>query len=275
MCFQDQPLVSTSVQLTPHDIEKAKRILDEHDPRKAGRDGLQTVAIDQRDLEHDAELHGEPHRSWRGARRAASGDGVGCRGQSSCRAVRSVATSTSTPRCAKPGALPRFDRLKIGSVPVPGVLADYVLRDGLRRAVETDRGGLAADVVKGVKRRRRTAHGDLSMERRRRRARARGAGRSGGSGAAAASITTVSSRSSRRRRQGLAGDADAAAVPARARSRSERRHRPRDARRDRRAGVLRERQGTCRDRIGGKAMAAAGVAHGDAGGPRRFRRSTS
>src|SRR5262245_30987872 len=41
MCFQDRPLVSGSVQLTPQDVEKAKRILDEQDPRKAGPDGLQ------------------------------------------------------------------------------------------------------------------------------------------------------------------------------------------------------------------------------------------
>ena len=47
MCFQDRPLVSRSVQLTPQDIERAKRIIDEHDPRKTGATGLQTIAIDQ------------------------------------------------------------------------------------------------------------------------------------------------------------------------------------------------------------------------------------
>ena len=51
MCFQDQPLVPGSVQLTPQDIEKAKRILDEHDPRKAGRGGMQKVTIEERDFE--------------------------------------------------------------------------------------------------------------------------------------------------------------------------------------------------------------------------------
>src|SRR3977135_3959325 len=51
MCFQDRPLVSRSAQLTPQDIEKAKRILDEHDPRKSGPDRLQIVAIEERDLE--------------------------------------------------------------------------------------------------------------------------------------------------------------------------------------------------------------------------------
>jgi hypothetical protein len=51
MCFQDRPLVSRSVQLTPQDIEKAKRILDAHDPRKPGAARMQVVAIEERDLE--------------------------------------------------------------------------------------------------------------------------------------------------------------------------------------------------------------------------------
>ncbi len=101
MCFQDRPLVSTTVQLTPHDIEKAKRILDQHDPRKAGRDGLQTVAIDERDLE--TTLNYAASRIGHGAVRVVLRPGAAWRrGPSSCRAVRSAATSTSMPRCVKP-----------------------------------------------------------------------------------------------------------------------------------------------------------------------------
>jgi hypothetical protein len=48
------------------------------------------------------------------------------------------------------GELPRFDRLKIGRLPIPGAVGDWLLREGVRRAVSTERGGLAADVVKGV-----------------------------------------------------------------------------------------------------------------------------
>jgi hypothetical protein len=48
------------------------------------------------------------------------------------------------------GGMPRFDHLKIGSLPVPAAIGDYVLHDALRRAIATDRGGLAADVIKGV-----------------------------------------------------------------------------------------------------------------------------
>lgn len=150
LCLQDRPLVSTSVQLTPQDIEKAKRILDAHDPRKAGRDGLQAVTIDQRDLE--TTLNYIASRIGHGSMRVVLSPGAAWL-QGTVELPRSpigrYANIDATVH--ETGALPRFDRLKIGNVPVPGMLADYLLREGLRRAVETDRGGLAADVVKHVK----------------------------------------------------------------------------------------------------------------------------
>ena len=136
------------MQLTPQDIEKAKRILSEHDPRKGGP-ALQTVTIDQRDLE--TTLNYVASRVGRGAVRVVLRPGAAW-----------VQGTVDVPRSPighyvnidavlrETGELPRFEHLKIGSVPVPSVLADYALRDVLRRAVETDRGGLAADLVKGV-----------------------------------------------------------------------------------------------------------------------------
>ncbi len=48
------------------------------------------------------------------------------------------------------GAVPRFEHLKIGDLPVPALLADYMLREGLRRIAATDRGELAAAVINRV-----------------------------------------------------------------------------------------------------------------------------
>jgi len=150
MCFQDKPLVTTAVQLTPQDIEKAKRILDEHDPRKAGHDGLQRVTIDQRDVE--TTLNYIASRIGHGAVRVVLRPGVAWL-QGTVEVARSpVGRYVNIDAVVhEAGGLPRFDRLKIGSVPVPDMLADYLLRVALRRAIETDRGGLAADVINDVK----------------------------------------------------------------------------------------------------------------------------
>ena len=149
MCFQDRPLVSGSVQLSPQDIEKAKRIIDAHDPRNAGPGGLQTITIEERDFE--TTLNYAASRVGHGIARVALRQGslwlqatVELPKGPIGRYLNVDAVLLET------GGVPRFDRLKIGSVPLPGVLADWLLREGVRRALATERGGLAADVVKGV-----------------------------------------------------------------------------------------------------------------------------
>jgi hypothetical protein len=150
MCFQDRPLVTRTVQLTPADIERAKRVLDRHDPRKAGLGGLQTVAIDERDL--DVALNYLAGRFIRGAVRVALQPGT-ARVQASVEMPgnpigRYLNIDASL---AETGSLPRVERLTVGRLPVPAVVGDYLLRDGLARLTATDRGGLAADVIRGVR----------------------------------------------------------------------------------------------------------------------------
>jgi hypothetical protein len=148
MCFQDQPLVTRSVQLTPQDIERAKRIIDQHDGRK-GFDGLQTVTIAGRDVE--TTLNYAASRIGHGAVRVALRPGTAW--------VQATVEVPRSPigryvnvdaKLAETGALPRFEQLKIGRVPVPATIGDWMLHEGLRRAVATERGGLAADVVRHV-----------------------------------------------------------------------------------------------------------------------------
>lgn len=149
MCLQDRPLVVRSVQLTPADIERAKRVIDSHDPRKASANGLQTVAIDERDL--DLALNYLASRLARGAVRVVLQPGA-VWAQASVemprnpigRFVNIDATLVET------GSLPRVEHLTIGKLTVPAMLGDYLLRDGLARLVATEQGGVAADVVKGV-----------------------------------------------------------------------------------------------------------------------------
>jgi hypothetical protein len=149
MCFQDRPLVSGTVQLTPQDIEKAKRIIDAHDPRNAGPGGLQRITIEERDLE--TTLNYAASRVGRAVARIALRPGQ-LRLQATAELPRSPIGRYLNVDAVliETGTLPRFDRLKIGSVPLPRALGDWLLREGVRRAVATERGGLAAEVVKGV-----------------------------------------------------------------------------------------------------------------------------
>jgi hypothetical protein len=149
LCFQDAPSVVRSVQLTPQDIENAKRIIDQNDPRKAKYGGPRTVTISEQDL--DLMLNYAASRFGRGAARAALGPGT-VRLQASAEIPQSPFGRYVNVDAAlrETGTLPRFDHLRIGGLRVPATVADYLLREGLRRMVTTDRGELAADIVKGA-----------------------------------------------------------------------------------------------------------------------------
>src|SRR5438046_5721819 len=71
LCFEDAPLVVRSVQLTPQDIENAKRIVDQHNPHRADYGGQRTVVVSAQEL--DLMLNYAASRFGRGAARAELG----------------------------------------------------------------------------------------------------------------------------------------------------------------------------------------------------------
>jgi len=147
LCFQDKPSVVREVRLTPQDIERAKRVINQNDPRKFKSDGPRTVAISEKDI--DLMLNYAAGRLGKGAARTALGAGT-VRLEASAEIAQSpfgrYLNVDATLRETE--ALPRFEHLKIGSLPVPAVVADYALREALRRFAASDHGALAADIVK-------------------------------------------------------------------------------------------------------------------------------
>lgn len=149
LCFQDTPSVPPGVKLTPQDIANAKRIAAQHDPRKAPSGGPRSVAVSEQEL--SLMLNYAANRFGRGAARTALRPGI-----------VSLQASAEIPQSPfgrylnvdavlrETGGLPRFDHLRIGSLPVPAAVADYLLRESVRWMVSTDRGEIAADIVKGV-----------------------------------------------------------------------------------------------------------------------------
>jgi hypothetical protein len=149
LCFEDRPLVVRDVQLTAQDVEKAKRILDEHEARRAGPGGLRTVTIDQKDL--DVALNYMANRWGRGAVNVVLQPGVASL-QATVEFPRSpIGRYVNVDATVRETAtLPRFLHLTIGRVRVPAALGDLALDEALRRVRATDRGALAAGVVKGI-----------------------------------------------------------------------------------------------------------------------------
>ena len=150
LALQNRPLVSETAQLTPDDIARAKRVLQANDPRKAGRSGARTIAIDEEDLALAVNyLAGQVGA---GAARVVLRSGVATL-QASLEAppnplgryVNIDATFRETE------SVPRLDRLKVGRLPLPGFVADYLQRETLRHLTATDAEDLAAQIVQSAR----------------------------------------------------------------------------------------------------------------------------
>ena len=74
MCFQDAPLITRKADISVDDIERAKRILATHDPRKARAGTLRTVALSQHDV--DLVLNYAASQLRRGSTRVALQPGM-------------------------------------------------------------------------------------------------------------------------------------------------------------------------------------------------------
>src|SRR5215510_14104262 len=67
MCFQDAPLIARKADISPADIERAKRILEKHDPRKAKAGTLRAIDVTQQDV--DLLLNYAAHQLRKGSAR--------------------------------------------------------------------------------------------------------------------------------------------------------------------------------------------------------------
>ncbi len=158
LCLQDKPLVARGVRLTPQDIDNARRIINEHDPRRAAAGVVRTVSINEPEL--DLILNYAASRLGGGAARAALRPGAVSLQASVQIPYSPVGPYLNLDALLREGErLPHFDRLRIGALAVPTVIADYGLRLATRWLAATERGELAADIVRGV----RIADGSLNI----------------------------------------------------------------------------------------------------------------
>ena len=148
-CFQPEPLIVRDVKISPETIERAKRILDAHDPRKARQGEVRTLRISQDDLNIAANY--ALSRVWNGATDIALQAGnarirltLAVPGNPFGRWLNLDGTLRET------AGLPTFDQLKVGALHVPGFLADFALARLISRLTSTTEGELVNDVVRSV-----------------------------------------------------------------------------------------------------------------------------
>lgn len=147
LAVDNHPAVERAAEITPQNIERAKRILDDNDPRTLKSGARRTISVSQGDF--DLAVNYLVHRYARGSARVVLKEGAAQINASAelpknplGRFVNVDATLTEN------GAVPRFEHLRLGGITLPGWLADWLLDQTLTRTLGEETYAAAINAVK-------------------------------------------------------------------------------------------------------------------------------
>lgn len=148
--LDNTPLVVNKVTFTPGNIERAKRLLDRNDPRKMRPGALRTIMVVQDDL--DLALNYAASRYAHGSTNVVLRDGSAM--------LRATFELPANPVgrfvnldlvLVQTLYLPRVEQLRVGSVPVPALIGNWLLRAIIQRLKDDADYSASVDVVKQVR----------------------------------------------------------------------------------------------------------------------------
>lgn len=144
-----QPLLTRTAEIKPENIARAKRIVDRNDPRRMRPGALRSILIGNEDL--DLVANYLANRYARGSASVVLQEGGA--------SVRASLTLPANPLggflnidavLVETAGLPRVESLRLGRLPVPAFIADYLMRRALEQAQAETAVGAAADAIKRV-----------------------------------------------------------------------------------------------------------------------------
>ncbi len=149
LAFEQQPRVLHRADLSMDSYEKVQKLIEEHDPRTSGAGGIRTIVATQEEVNLIVSYAAKRFRD--AAVRVAL--------QSGAALVQASVAVPSSPFgqwlnfdavLRQTNGLPRFEKLTIGSLPVPAFLADFGLEQIMKRFNATEQGNIAREMVKSV-----------------------------------------------------------------------------------------------------------------------------
>jgi hypothetical protein len=149
LSIEKQPLITGIAQFTPAHIDRAKHILSHNDPRRMKAGVLRTITISQEEL--DLVVNYLANSYGKGSSNIDLQQGMA--------RVRATVELPSNPigrylnidaKLRETKALPRFEYLHIGKLPVPAFAADWLLQFSIKQLQASKDYGAAADIIKNV-----------------------------------------------------------------------------------------------------------------------------
>jgi hypothetical protein len=149
LSIENRPLVTGIVKITPAHINRAKHILSLNDPRKIQTGTLRTITINQEDL--DLVVNYLANNYGKSSASIAL--------QPSTAKIRATVKLPANPIgdylnidaiFRETQTLPRVDRLRIGKLPVPTFIANWLLQFGINQLKTSADYGTAAHTIKNM-----------------------------------------------------------------------------------------------------------------------------
>ena len=131
LAVDTQPRIERAAEVTPSSIERAKRILDQNNPRKLKSGARRTITVSSGDL--DLAVNYLAHRYGGGSARVGLHNGS-AQIRSSLRVPRlpmSLYLNIDA-TLVEQAPLPRLEALRVGRLPVPSWIAHWAIADGPR-----------------------------------------------------------------------------------------------------------------------------------------------
>jgi len=149
LSVENRPLITGIAEFTPAHIERAKHILSQNDPRKMKTGVLRTITISQEDL--DLVVNYLANSYSKSSSKIALQQGMAN--------IRATVELPPNPigrylnidaKLRETKALPRFEYLHIGKLPVPAFVADWLLKFAIKQMQASEDYGAAVNIIKNV-----------------------------------------------------------------------------------------------------------------------------
>lgn len=147
LAIDSTPVVDRAAEITPANIERAKRIIEANNPRHIKAGTIKTISVNQSDV--DLAANYLAHRFAGGSARVALREGAAAITASLRLPIARVQRFVNLQATLRDGAgLPPFEQLQIGAIALPGAAADWLLRQALIQAVGAEELAIIAASVK-------------------------------------------------------------------------------------------------------------------------------
>ena len=149
LAIENRPLIEREILLTPDEIQRAKRLFQEHDPRGLTDGMVKTMTVSQGDLSLASNYL--VHLLGHGGARVTITDGH-LATQATIQLPRSLLGGflNIDVEIAQSTRLPKFKNLRIGRLPIPTWLAEKGLEVGLNRAYTSSNLPKASEFIHAV-----------------------------------------------------------------------------------------------------------------------------